>query len=63
MDKKGKTPEQAGVIVPESFFGLRHVKDIGKQADGAKIQHGNNSYQCCLLSNLTNVKVFHEMEF
>jgi hypothetical protein len=42
---------------------LKQVKDVGKQADGAKIQHGNNDCLGCLLSNMTDVKVFHEMDF
>jgi hypothetical protein len=42
---------------------LSKCKDVGKQHDGAEIQHGNYSCQGCLLSNLTNVKVFHLMEF
>jgi len=59
-----KTPERAGVIVLGSFFGsLKKVKDIRKQADSAKIQHGNNHCQGCLLSNMSNVKMFHGLEF
>ena len=42
---------------------LSKCKDVGKQHDGAEVQHGNYSCQGCLLSNLTNVKVFHLMEF
>jgi hypothetical protein len=42
---------------------LGHGKNVGKQHDGAKIQHGNYGCQGCLLSNMTNVKVFHLMEF
>jgi len=46
-----------------SFDALKQVEDIRKQADSAKIQHGNNNCQGCLLSNMSNVKMFHGLEF
>jgi len=53
----------AGVVVRKSFDELSQGKDVGKQHDGAEIQHGNNGSQGCLLSNMSNVKVFHLMDF
>jgi hypothetical protein len=64
VKKTKKTPVKPGVIVHKSLLdALKQCKDIRKQADGAKIQHSNNHCQGCLLSNMTDVKVFHEMEF
>jgi hypothetical protein len=45
------------------IYQLCQGKEIRKKADGEKIQHGNDRCQGCLFSNMTNVKVFHEMGF
>jgi hypothetical protein len=42
---------------------LSKCKDIRKQHDSTEIQHGNYDCQGCLLSYMSNVKVFHLMEF
>jgi hypothetical protein len=42
---------------------LSKCKNIRKQHDSAEIQHSNYSCQGCLLSYMSNVKVFHLMEF
>lgn len=42
---------------------LSKCKYIRKQHDSAEVQHGNYNCQGCLFSYLSNVKMFHLMEF
>jgi hypothetical protein len=42
---------------------LCHGKKVRKQGDRAEVQNSNNGCGCGLLSGLTDVKVFHKLDF
>jgi hypothetical protein len=48
---------------PSSINRLSKGEDIRKQHDSAKIQHGYYGSQGCLFANMSNVKMFHLMDF
>ena len=61
MKKLRKEPELSVLLFIIRY--LCHGKEVRKQGNCAEVQNGNDGCCCGLLACLTDVKVFHKMDF